>query len=137
MSKPNYSQLIRDYLVEARKNQTPQQVTQWAIDTLGLPRSVAPRLVAQNWDRPQYPKRGTCKQTADASFVGFLPPRVTKTSKTIELIQIAVANNYSYEWLVEQVATECNFKKTTARQYIKSNWSRAVKCSTVPYKSAA
>lgn len=127
MTKPNYSQLIRDYLVTARKqNQTPQQVTQWAIDHLGLDRSIAPRLVAQNWDRPQYPKRGTCKQTADASTVGFRPPLVSKSSKTRELICVALLNNYSNEWLVERVAQETGYKKSVARRYIKINWDRAL-----------
>ena len=119
--KVTNSQAVRNCIAEAKaKNEGPEYVVKFAVETLGMEPGLARRYVKENWDRPteltRVRKVANAKDTAEV--------RVTKSSLVRERIAVAKLNSEEPSVVVEWAVATLGMKLGLAKVYVKENWGK-------------
>ena len=119
--KVTKSQAVRNCIAEAKaKNEGPEYVVKFAVETLGMEQGLARRYVKENWDRPteltRVRKVANAKDTAEV--------RVTKSSLVRERIAVAKLNSEEPSVVVEWAVATLGMKLGLAKVYVKENWGK-------------
>ena len=119
------SQAVRNCIAEAKaKNEGPEYVIKFAVDTLGMEPVLARRYVKENWDRPTELTRARKVNVAKAKADGTAEVRVTKSSLVREQIAVAKRNNLAPETVVAWAVETLGMKLGLAKVYVKENWGK-------------
>ena len=123
--KVTNSQTVRNCIAEAKaKNEGPEYVVKFAVETLGMEQGLARRYVKENWDRPteltRVRKAGVAKAKAD----GTAEVRVTKSSLVRERIAVAKLNSEEPSVVVEWAVATLGMKLGLAKVYVNNNWGK-------------
>ena len=119
---PN-SQAVRNCIAEAKaKNEGPEYVVKFAVETLGMEQGLARRYVKENWDRPTELTR--VRKVANAKAKDTAEVRVTKSSLVRERIAVAKLNSEEPSVVVEWAVATLGMKLGLAKVYVKENWGK-------------